>query len=112
MILVHSKGKPIALGLIPGQAYEGHYAVLLIERAELVKGMTMVGDTVFDDDKIRAALTAHGFKPGFATKSNWKSAGPMHRGFYRKRFRVENCFCRLKRRAGITTRCDKLAARL
>ena len=111
MILVDVRGKPVALWLIPGQAYEGHHVVPLVERADLTKGMTIVGDKGFDDDKLRAALTALGFKTCFATKSNRKSARPMHKGLYRKRFRVENCFCRLKRWAGIATRRDKLAAR-
>ena len=60
---------------------------------------------------IRAAPTALGYKTCFATKSNRKSARPMLKGFYRKRFRVENCVCRVKRWATIAIRRNKLAAR-
>jgi transposase len=35
----------------------------------------------------------------------------MDRLLYRERYRIENCFCRLKRWASIDTRRDKLASR-
>jgi transposase len=35
----------------------------------------------------------------------------MDRRLYRARYRIENCFCRLKRWASIDTRRNKLASR-
>jgi transposase len=33
----------------------------------------------------------------------------FHRGFYRRRFKVENFFCRIKRHRRLSTRYEKLA---
>ncbi len=40
---------------------------------------------------------------------NRRRALPCHRGFYRLRRKVENCFCRLKRFRRITNRDEKWA---
>lgn len=111
MLMVDLKGRPVALLLVPGQAYEGHHVVGLIEEAKLLPGLTIVGDKAYDDDKLRFTLTEMGFKTCFPTKSNRKEHRPMNKGQYRKRYRVENCFCRLKRWASVATRRDKLATR-
>ena len=111
MLMVDLKGRPVAMILVPGQAYEGHHVVGLIEAANLPPGLTIVGDKAYDDDKLRFRLTALGFETCFPTKSNRKESRPMHKGHYRRRYRVENCFCRLKRWASVATRRDKLASR-
>ena len=109
MLMVDLKGRPVAMLLVPGQDYEGHHVVGLIEAANLPRGLRIVGDKAHDDDKLRFQLTALGFETCFPTKSNRKENRPMHRGHYRKRYRVENCFCRLKRWVSVATRraaCD------
>lgn len=111
MLMVDLKGRPVALLLVPGQAYEGHHVVGLLTAAGLPPGLTIVGDKAYDDDKLRYQLTELGYKTCFPTKSNRKESRPMHKGQYRKRYRVENCFCRLKRWASVATRRDKLASR-
>ena len=111
MLMVDLKGRPVAMLLVPGQDYEGHHVVGLIQAANLPPGLTIVGDKAYDDDKLRFKLTELGFKTCFPTKANRKESRPMHRGHYRKRYRVENCFCRLKRWASVATRRDKLATR-
>ena len=111
MLMVDLKGRPVAMLLVPGQDYEGHHVIRLIEAANLPPGLTIVGDKAYDDDKLRFRLTALGFETCFPTKSNRKESRPMHKGHYRRRYRVENCFCRLKRWASVATRRDKLASR-
>jgi transposase len=111
MLMTDVKGRPVTMLLIPGQAYEGHSVVALIQKANASRGLIMVGDKAYDDDRLRLALKELGFQSCFPAKSNRKESRPMHKGHYRKRYRVENCFCRLKRWASIATRRDKLASR-
>jgi transposase len=109
MMATDGSGRIVALMVVPGQAYEGHYVTDLIALAGISGPLTVVGDKAYDDDKLRASLEALGLKTCFPTKVNRKSKRPMHKGLYRKRFRVENAFCRLKKWASIATRRDKLA---
>jgi transposase len=68
-----------------------------------------LGDKAFDDDSLRAQLLELGHQHRFPARSNRKEPRAMHKGYYRKRYRVENFFARLKSRGTTATRRDKLA---
>ena len=109
MAMVDARGLPVALLIVPGQAYEGKYVVELVTQEGAKKSLIIVGDKAYDDDKLRSQLEELGLKHCFPTRCNRKESRPMHRGHYRKRYRVENFFCQLKRWASTATRRDKLA---
>lgn len=106
MALTDSRGRAMALKLIPGQAYEGKHVAELLPRQP---GVIVVGDKGFDDDALRAAIEALGHSHCFPTKSNRTQKRPFSRKYYRMRYAVEDFFRRLKRWGSTATRRDKLA---
>jgi len=112
MAMTDLSARPIALILVGGQAYEGHHLLDLIDAAMIKgEGLTIVADRAYDDDKLRGRLSSRGLKHCFPRQRRRKGKRPMDRRLYRARYRIENCFCRLKRWASIDTRRDKLASR-
>ena len=109
MAMVEGQGLPVALILVPGQAYEGKYVVELITQEGSSQHLIIVGDKAYDDDKLRAKVEALCHRHCFPTRRNRREDRPMNRAFYRKRFRVENFFGKLKRWGSTATRRDKLA---
>lgn len=106
MALTDGRGLPVKLSLIEGQAYEGHHVIGLLDEP---RGLMVVGDRGFDDDKLRQRLEELGASHCFPSKSNRKHKRKLDKKLYRQRYRVENFFCRLKRWACASTRRDKLA---
>ena len=106
MALTDVRGLPVKLSLIEGQAYEGHHVIELLDDP---RGLMVVGDKGFDDDKLRKQLEEVGAEHCFPSKSNRKKKSRLNKKLYRQRYRVENFFCRLKRWACASTRRDKLA---
>lgn len=106
MALTDRRGLPVRLSLIPGQAYEGHHVIELLDAP---RGLMVVGDKGFDDDKLRQQLEELGAEHCFPSKSNRKQKRRLNKKLYRQRYRVENFFYRLKRWACASTRRDKLA---
>jgi transposase len=83
------------------------YAVLPLLPA--ARGRWLVADRGFDSDVFRARLVRQRIRACIPSLPNRRRALPCHRGFYRLRHKVENCFCRLKRFRRIATRYEKLA---
>lgn len=106
MALTDVQGRLMSAALVEGQAYEGHHVVKLLKHGD---NLRIVGDKGFDDDKLRAFLRALGHRPCFPTKKNRKLKISVPKSLYRKRYRVENFFGRLKRWGCTATRRDKLA---
>jgi transposase len=106
MALTDVRGLPVKLSLIEGQAYEGHHVIELLDDP---RGLMVVGDKGFDDDKLRKQLEEVGAEHCFPSKSNRKKKRRLNKKLYRQRYRVENFFCRLKRWSCASTRRDKLA---
>jgi transposase len=94
MALTDVRGLPVKLSLIEGQAYEGHHVIELLDDP---RGLMVVGDKGFDDDKLRKQLEEVGAEHCFPSKSNRKKKRRLNKKLYRQRYRVENFFCRLKR---------------
>ena len=106
MALTDVRGLPVKLSWIEGQAYEGHHVIELLDDP---RGLMVVGDKGFDDDKLRKQLEEVGAEHCFPSKSNRKKKRRLNKKLYRQRYRVENFFCRLKRWSCASTRRDKLA---
>jgi transposase len=92
--LTDVRGLPVKLSLIEGQAYEGHHVIELLDDP---RGLMVVGDKGFDDDKLRKQLEEFGAGHCCPSKSNRKKKRRLNKKLYRQRYRVENFFCRLKR---------------
>ena len=105
--LVDTAGRIVALDLAAGPRND-QYAVLPILAA--ARGRWLVADRGFDSDVFRHRLRSQGIRACIPSLPNRRRPLPCHRGFYRHRRKVENCFCRLKRFRRIATRYDKLAA--
>ncbi len=106
MALTDGKGRLMGFILVEGQAYEGKHV-----RALLPKGRKwqVVGDKGFDSDKLRKELESLGHETCFPGKKNRRSKVAYSKKPYRRRYRVENFFCRIKRWACLSLRRDKLA---
>jgi transposase len=71
---------------------------------------TVLADKGYDSDALRLLLVEQNVFPCLAVSHKRVESRPFHRGYYRKRHRVENFFCALKRHRRIATRYDKLAS--
>jgi transposase len=108
--LVDGRGRAMRLILSAGNVVD-------ITRApELVKGIASMGCSVlvadkgYDSDALRALLYEQHTFPCFAVSRKRLTSRDFHRGFYRKRHRIENFFCSIKKYRRIATRYDKLAS--
>jgi transposase len=70
----------------------------------------VVGDKGFDSDPLRQQLEQLGASHFIPSKSNRRRKRRLNKRLYRRRYKVENYFCRLKRWASASTRRDKLAS--
>jgi transposase len=102
--LVDGRGRLLQLALAPGQRND------TVAAAEIVfpKKKMVVADKGYDSDAFRERIKKAGSEPCIPARSGRLIPANHHRGFYKKRHRVENFFQRLKRRRRIGTRYDKL----
>ena len=106
MALTDALGRAMVLKLVEGQSYEGSHVVGMLPAGTK---LIVVGDKGFDSDSLRRELEALGHQTSIAARSTRKTKVPFQNRYYRKRYRIENLFCRLKRWASVSTRRDKLA---
>lgn len=105
--IVDSHGRAVALGLAAGQRHDLYAVDPLLP---CLRGHRVVADKAFDADSFRARLCRQRTRVCIPLKRRRRTLVAFHRGYYRLRHRVENFFCRIKRRRRISTRYDKLAA--
>lgn len=105
--VVDAHGRAVQLCLAPGQQHDLKAVVPLLPA---LRHRHAVADRGFDADTFHATLRHGGVRACIRPKRGrgWRHA--FHRGYYRRRHRVENFFCRLKRHRRISTRYDKLAS--
>ena len=105
--VVDSRGRAVALGLAAGQRHDLYAIEPLLP---CLRRRRVVADKGFDADTFRAKLCRQRTRVCIPPK--WTRHWPVafHRGYYRRRHRVENFFCRIKRYRRISTRYEKLAA--
>jgi len=103
--LVDGKGRPINFLLSAGNCHDSRFAI------DLVEGQTnrvILADKAYDTDAIRAFLKENGLGACIPSKNNRKEPISHHKGHYKKRRHVENCFQRMKEFRAIATRYEKL----
>lgn len=105
--IVDSAGRAIALGLAAGQRHDLQAVEPLLP---CLRRHRAVADKGFDADSFRAQLCRQQTRTCIPPKRNRQRPAAFHRGYYRRRHRVENFFCRIKRHRRISTRYEKLAA--
>lgn len=104
--IAEARGRVVALALTAGQRHDFH-AVAPLERH--LRGKIAVADRNFDANAWRTRL--HAQRTVVCVPSHGRRAVPVahHRGHYRHRHKIENCFARLKRFRRVALRFDKLA---
>ena len=105
--LVDSLGKLARFELLPGQRHESLVAEKLLSGVETG---AVLADRGFDGDALRDSIAERGAEPVIPPKSNRKKAIDCDMEKYRRRHRVENFFCRIKRFRRIATRYDQTAS--
>jgi len=104
--VVDARGRAVAVSLAPGPQHDQHAVAPLLP---CVRRHRVVADKSFDADTFRARLRAQRTRCCIPPKRNRRQPAPFHRGYYRRRHRIENFFCRIKAHRRIATRYDKLA---
>jgi transposase len=106
-VVVDAYGRAVALGLAPGQQ---HDLKAILPLVPALRGKRAVGDKGFDADNFRRLLHAGRTRSCIAPRRSRRQPPPFHSGYYRRRHRVENFLCRIKRFRRVSTRYDKLAS--
>lgn len=104
---VDAEGRAVRLCLAPGQQHDLKAVLPLIG---VLRGKHAVADRGFDADTFHAVLERARVRACIRPKRGRAWRHRFHRGYYRRRHRVENFFCRIKRFRRIATRYDKLAS--
>jgi transposase len=108
--LVDGRGRVLKLLLSAGNVADVTMAPALVKDLTSAQCGTLVADKGYDSDALRVLLYEMGITPCLAATSTRKEKRYFHKGYYRKRHRVENFFARLKRHRRVSTRYDKLAS--
>ena len=102
--LVDGRGRAVQLTLAPGNPND----TIAAEEIVLPTKKRVVADKGYDSDAFRERIKAVGSQSCIPPRAGRRAPAKCHRGFYRKRHRVENFFQRIKRRRRIGTRYEKL----
>lgn len=108
--VVDGRGRPVVLALSAGNIADSIKAPELFAQLTTGRASAMLGDKGYDSDALRCQLYELGIFPCLAATAKRCESRAFHRGFYRRRHRVENFFCALKKHRRLATRYDKLAA--
>jgi len=103
---VDSRGRVVQMALSPGQRADVR-AVAQTPWPRGLRGKTVVADKGYDSDAFRAALRQRGGRSCIPPRSGRRAPVWWHRGYYRRRHRIENFFQRAKRYRRIGTRYEK-----
>ena len=103
--VVDAHGRAVALHLAPGPQHDLKAIGPLVP---VLRHKRAVGDKGFDADAFRATLHRQRTRCCIPPRRGRRRPATFHRGYYRRRHRVENFFCRIKRFRRISTRYDKL----
>ena len=105
--VVDSYGRAVALSLHPGSRND----VRTIDaHVCLLRGRTLVADKGFDADGLRERVSQIGGLACIPRRQNCGGSRWFRQRLYRRRHRIENFFCRIKRHRRINTRYEKLAS--
>ena len=104
--VVDAYGRAVGLCLAPGQRHDLK-AILPVVPA--LRRKCAVADKGFDAATFRTLLHREKARTCIASRRGRRLRAAFHQGYYRRRHRVENFFCRIKRFRRVATRYDKLA---
>ena len=107
--IVDRDQRPVVLALSAGNIADSIKAPELFSELDPTRCKTVVGDKGYDSDALRCQLYELGIRPCLAATTKRIEKRPFHKGCYRRRHRVENFFCSLKKHRRVATRYDKLA---
>lgn len=102
--LVDAQGRALQLALAPGQRND----MIAAEEIVFPKKKRVVADKGYDGDRFRQRILAAGSAACIPPRSGRLEPARYHRGYYKRRHRVENFFQRLKRPRRVGTRYEKL----
>ena len=109
-VLVDGRGRALKLLLSAGNVVDITVAPALVADLTASTCTALVADKGYDSDALRHLLRAKGIFPCLSLNRCRLTPRPFHRGYYRRRHRVENFFGAIKRHRRIATRYDKLAS--
>ena len=104
--VVDAKGRAIVLLLTPGQLHDVTVASHLLAN---LRHVIVVGDKAYDSYALYESLCSQKCQVSISTRAGRRKV-PFHRGWYRRRHRVENFFQRAKTMRRFATRYDKTSA--
>jgi len=102
---VDGHGRAVSLSLAAGQ--HADVCVAQTSARPTLRGLITVADKGYDSDGFRKQLRRWGSRSCIPGRSNRLKPVAWHRGYYRRRHKVENLFQRLKRYRRIGTRYEK-----
>lgn len=105
--VVDGLGRALALVLTAGQVHELRVVPALLQN---LRSVIIIVDKAYDSDALGRLLVQQGCQICVPAKANRRHPLPFHRGYYRKRHRVENFFQRAKAFRRFATRYDKTAS--
>ena len=105
--LCDNLGRPVRLLITEGQRSDFKGADVLLK--DLPRAKALLGDKVYDSDKIRAMLADQDITPCIPPKKNRKTTIEYCKSLYKTRHKVENLFAKLKDWRRIATRYDRCA---
>ena|SRR5271165_2074051 len=107
-LVCEKAGKPVHFHLSGGNVHDCTMAEHLLNGVDTSKTERVLGDKGYDTDAIREKITDLRAEAVIPFKRNRKKPGKLRKRIYRKRHRVENVFCSLKRFRSVATRYEKL----
>jgi transposase len=107
-LVCEKSGKPLHFHLSGGNVHDCTMAENLLDGVNTAETDRILGDKGYDSDAIREKVAGLGAEAVIPFKSNRKNPGKLRKRTYRKRHRVENVFCALKRFRSVATRYEKL----
>jgi len=105
--VVDAQGRAVGLCLAPGQRHDLRAIEPLLP---CLRRRRAVADKGFDYDTLRRRLRRQRTRICIPRRRGRRAVTSFHRGYYRRRHRIENFFGRIKRFRRISTRYEKLAA--
>ena len=104
---VNSKGWPLNFTLTGGQIHDSQVVDEVLDTPK--SPLAVTADKAYDSQKVRQQIKDEGALPIIPNRSNATKKAYCPKRFYRRRYKIENFFCRIKDWRRIATRYDKLA---
>ena len=106
-MVTDGNGRPVVMMLSEGQMSDHKGAKILLDH--LPHADVLLADRGYDCDQFRQALRAKGIEPCIPPRRNRKHPSPYDKNRYKRRYKVECAFGKLKDWRRIATRYDRCA---